>query len=110
MSSLITAAPMITLLIPENDIMIRSHFTLSCIATADPVYKINWLKDGIILPRSTKYLDSEVVEIFEREFEWIANLTVYDADISDDGNYTCFVFNIHGNDSSEIAIQIIGTG
>lgn len=110
MSYFITAAPMIISLFPVDDIMIRSDFTISCIATADPVYKIKWLKDGIVLPRSTKYLDSEVVEIFEREFEWIANLTVYDVDLSDDGNYTCFVFNIHGNDNSEIEIQIMGTG
>ena len=79
--------------------------TFYCIVTSEPTHTIQWLftnPDNITI----SLFNNEKYVIVE-ESESISMLTVVDVDPSDDGDYTCDVENIYGDDSSTAVLTVI---
>lgn len=71
-----------------------------CEAEANPLHTTDWSKDGQVLTNTSKYL---ITGLGTAE----SVLTIFDLELSDTGNYTCFAENIHGNASTsdELFVQ-----
>ena len=67
--------------------------TLVCEAEANPLHTTDWFLDGEEITSSTKY---QITGLGTAE----SNLTIFDLELNDTGNYTCFAENIHGNAST----------
>ena len=79
--------------------------TFYCIVTSEPTHTVQWFftnPDNITI----SLFNNEKYVIVE-ESESISMLTVVDVDPSDDGDYTCDVENIYGDDSSTAVLTVI---
>ena len=77
-----------------------------CVATSEPPHTVSWLFTNPVtgafeeLPNDEKY-------IIVNEDEATSVLTVVDVVPSDDGEYTCDVVNVYGNDTSSAILRVI---
>ena len=90
-----------------NDTIVHvgDNATFYCIATSEPTHTVQWLftnPDSITI----SLFNSEKYVIVE-ESETVSILTVVDVNLSDDGDYTCLVHNVFGDDSSTAVLTVI---
>ena len=74
----------------------------TCEAQAIPLHTTQWQKDGEVLTNQTnKYLITGLGSA-------VSTLTIFNLELSDAGNYICFVENPHGNDSTSDQLEVQG--
>lgn len=75
----------------------------TCEADAEPLHATSWTFNGQpALANSSKYTITGLGTIR-------SVLTIMDLVLSDTGNYTCFVENVHGNSSTSDELFVQGT-
>ena len=70
-----------------------TNATFVCEAEANPLHTTDWFKDEEEITNSSKYL---ITGLGTAE----STLVIFDLELDDTGNYTCFAENIHGNAST----------
>jgi len=75
---------------------------LTCEAKGDPTPKVTWYKDGQVFLGRSKASES----IASGKYDYIIDLPGVDLD--DGGNYTCVVWNIHGQLTYSYNFGVIG--
>lgn len=78
-----------------------TNASFTCEALAIPLHTTQWQKDGVELVNSTKYSVTGLGSA-------VSVLTIINLELSDAGNYVCFVENPHGNDSTSDQLIVQG--
>ena len=101
------AAPNITIFPTNIDVLMDSNASLTCGATSEPTHTVQWLKGGEEIGNDgIKYTISQMDGVEEREK--VSVLTILYASMSDTGDYTCNVSNVHGSQSHTTNVEVQG--
>ena len=99
-SYLAEAPVIIAPLVPLRQLT-ATNASFTCEALAIPLHTTQWQKDGVELVNSTKYSVTGLGSA-------VSVLTIINLELSDAGNYVCFVENPHGNDSTSDQLIVQG--
>ena len=99
-----SAAPEIVVFSNDTDILEGNDIVLVCAATSEPTHAVQWLKDGVLITPTAKYSINNSTGIDEREL--VSTLMVFNASMSDMGNYMCNVSNIHGSQTATTHVEV----
>ncbi|KAF1746889.1 hypothetical protein GCK72_023347 [Caenorhabditis remanei] len=84
-------------IVHRNTVNAGTHTTLHCPARGSPTPTITWLKDGIAIEPSSRYV----------YFDSGRQLQISSAEGSDQGRYTCIATNSVGSDDLENTLEVI---
>ena len=85
------------------DIVLGSNITLTCTSSGSPPDTFTWMKDGVLVTRSTNFTTvtyTNTTAVFSTTYS-ISNIS-----ISDIGTYTCTVTNPIGSDNYTFTVDI----
>ena len=101
-----TVAPVITAIpatLSAVNVIIGSSLTLTCISFGSPPDTFFWIKDGVPIAQSANIT---TIHYNSTDASFSTSYTINNANISDNGTYSCNVTNPIGSNSHTFTINI----